>query len=149
MKFAETSLEAHDSISSSKEVLYEAILDFVGSCGTYGATSEEVERALNLRRSTASSRVSELLDDGRLVRTGEKRKVSSGRNAFIVVKAALASPLLDKPMRKRMGKYVKELEDTIKRIGEAKSLKEVRAILGISDSDYKAPVLRIENSFFD
>jgi len=53
--------------------------------GERGATANEIERTTGLRSCTVSARFKELRDAGVIVRTNQKRKTESGRNAFVHV----------------------------------------------------------------
>lgn len=48
------------------------------------ATCDQIEQALNMRHQTASARVSELLKDGLIERTGERRKTRTGCGAAVL-----------------------------------------------------------------
>lgn len=79
------SVDAHASIMQSAETLRLAILDAIREYGP--VTCDEIEVALGMRHQTASARCSELLRDGLLVRSGERRVTRSGRNAAVLVVA--------------------------------------------------------------
>ena len=51
---------------------------FIASRGMHGATCDEVIEALDMLQQTAYPRRSELLRDGELVKTGEKRRTHRG-----------------------------------------------------------------------
>jgi predicted Rossmann fold nucleotide-binding protein DprA/Smf involved in DNA uptake len=72
---------AHDSIAESKAAMWGRIVRFLS---TQPATCCEVENALGMRHQTASARLSELKRDGRVFRTGERRKTDSGRYAAVL-----------------------------------------------------------------
>jgi len=63
-----------------------AVLKHIMKCGKNGATCEEVEDALGLRHQSASARVNELMNTGRIL-VGGRRETSSGRSAFVWVEA--------------------------------------------------------------
>lgn len=63
-----------------------AVLKHIMQCGERGATCEEIEVALDMRHQSASARVNELMNTQRIAVHG-LRKTSSGRNAFVWVKA--------------------------------------------------------------
>lgn len=82
---AETSEEAYTRIAPSRERLREQVLGFVRGMGTHGATVEECARELEMRYTTCSARCSELLRDGFLQRSDNRRKTSSGSAARVLV----------------------------------------------------------------
>jgi hypothetical protein len=82
-----TSIEAAESIRPHRKRLKTMVLDFIRNRGTIGATDWEIEQHLQLSHQTASARRNELVKDGGVYRSHEKRKTGSGRNA-IVWKAA-------------------------------------------------------------
>lgn len=59
-----------------------AVLKHIMKCGKHGATCEEIENALDLRHQSASARVNELMNTGRIAAIGT-RPTSSGRNALV------------------------------------------------------------------
>lgn len=75
------SLEAHDSIVSSKQSTILMILRALRFCDqAVGMTCDEIETQLALSHQTASARFSEMKRDG-LIYSKMKRKTRSGRNA--------------------------------------------------------------------
>ena len=65
-----------------------AVLKHIIKCGKRGATCEEIENALDLRHQSASARVNELMNTGRIM-VGGRRDTSSGRGAFVWVEATV------------------------------------------------------------
>ncbi len=61
------------------------ILDLVWAAGAYGKTCYEIEVALRLRHQTASARVSELLKDGWIEDSGQRRPTDTGRPARVLI----------------------------------------------------------------
>ena len=61
------------------------ILNHVIRCGPTGATSEEVEVALDLRHQNVSARLGELRRAGKIKEIGARRRTSSGRWATVWV----------------------------------------------------------------
>lgn len=82
-----TSIEAAESIRPHRKRLKTMVMDFIRNRGSLGATDWEIEQHLQLSHQTASARRNELVKDGGVYRSHEKRKTGSGRNA-IVWKAA-------------------------------------------------------------
>ncbi len=64
----QTSREAHDLIRPKKATIKLAILDYLAR--TAYATCHEVERELKLKHQTASARLTELYQAGKIVETG-------------------------------------------------------------------------------
>jgi len=85
VKDSETSREAAVSMISSAATLREKAYDYIVSKGADGATSDEVQAALQLTHQTGSARVTELKNAGRIVATGQKRKTRQRRNAMVYV----------------------------------------------------------------
>jgi hypothetical protein len=77
------SVDADASIEQDKARLRRMVIDYVQSCGAFGATCAEVELALGLAHQTASPRVTEARALGLLTRTGERRPTRSGRHAAV------------------------------------------------------------------
>jgi len=60
-----------------------AVYAWILEQGSAGATCEEVSRALGMRYTTTSGRISELKADGWLVPAGKTRKTSTGATAGV------------------------------------------------------------------
>jgi len=67
----------------------ERVYRYVCSQGDTGATSDECEIALDLPHQSASARVRELVLEGLVVESGEKRRTRTLRRARVVVAAHL------------------------------------------------------------
>lgn len=87
---AETSEEAHEFVKPSKEVLHALILRRLRERGSEGEHVEGLSRALGIRYTTCSARVSELKRLGRIVATDRRVPTSSGCSAAVVVLVELA-----------------------------------------------------------
>lgn len=61
------------------------VFELLRGAGSEGLTSEEVEQALGLRHQTASARIRELVQAGRVRDSGRRRQVRSGRWARVWV----------------------------------------------------------------
>ena len=85
MTASETSRAAAKSINSSAGTLRDTILEYIVRCGAIGATCDEIEVHFEMRHQTASARVKELRDAGRIDRTAAVRPTRSGRKAFVYV----------------------------------------------------------------
>ena len=81
-KGIDTSAQAHRRTRPSKKGTYQKIINHIVANGPH--TTAELEEALVLARSTASSRCSELLADGVLLRTGDKRPTKTGSPAHVL-----------------------------------------------------------------
>jgi predicted transcriptional regulator len=83
------SIEAlHSTPPAERALLRNRVLDFIGLRGADGATCDEVEQAMRLTHQTASARINELMNAGK-IREGGRRKTRSGRSATVwVVPAA-------------------------------------------------------------
>lgn len=82
---SDTSIDAAIAIELSSDRLRERVFKYIHKCGTYGATDDEVQVALNMNPSTQRPRRIELLNQGRVYRTNMKRKTRSGRGAVVWV----------------------------------------------------------------
>lgn len=76
---------AHKSIVNSKAAIRARIINYIRDQGFTGATSDEVEEALEMSHQTVSARITEAKADGTLVPSGYKRKTRSGRNAAVLI----------------------------------------------------------------
>ena len=83
VKGSPTSEAAAEAIAPTAGTLRARVLDYLKVCGAYGATDEEVQKALAMNPSTQRPRRIELFDAGLVVDSGEKRKTRSGRNAVV------------------------------------------------------------------
>lgn len=81
----DTSVAAAASLAPSAGQLRSRVLVEVRERG--GATCDEVEQALRMQHQTASARIRELVLDGRLVDSGERRLTKSNRRAAVWVVA--------------------------------------------------------------
>lgn len=61
------------------------IFERIEACGEGGATCDEVEQALAMIHQTASARILELAQVGRIIDTGRRRPTRTGRNARVYV----------------------------------------------------------------
>jgi hypothetical protein len=84
----DTSEAAAHSIAPHMGRLCSMVVEYVRGQGARGATSDEVEEALDLRHQTASARLKQARDLGVLVDSGERRLTRSGRKAAVLVAAA-------------------------------------------------------------
>lgn len=78
---SDTSFGAATCIARHIDNLHDRITTFIDQIG--GATCDEVERLLGLSHQTASARIRELTQLGRLRDSGERRKTRTGRNARV------------------------------------------------------------------
>lgn len=88
----DTSIAAAQSIAEGAEQLRARVLIEIRSCN--GATCDEVEVALELRHQTASARINELAEAGRVYDSGQRRKTRSGRQAIVWQEQRSLSPIL-------------------------------------------------------
>lgn len=79
------SAEANDSIADIKPTLRKRVVEYVRSRGTDGATSDEIEIALDMRHQTASARITEAKQLGLLTKTDQRRPTRSGHSAAVLV----------------------------------------------------------------
>jgi predicted transcriptional regulator len=86
VKGSVTSRDAAVSVVDLTPSLRDRVYQHVLSKGNAGATCDEVEAELKLRHQTASARVRELAQLGRIVDSTGRRKTRSGRYAVIWVR---------------------------------------------------------------
>lgn len=77
-----TSTEAYISIKSTASSMREQIHSFLKLCST-GATCDSLEHVLGMRHQTCSARIRELVLNGSIKDSGERRPTRSGRNARV------------------------------------------------------------------
>jgi hypothetical protein len=83
-----TSEDANDELGPhAKAHLRELVLDVLRMRGTFGGTTEEVARHLNMQVHSISGRMSELKRDGLAIETDRRRKTRSGFSAAVCVAA--------------------------------------------------------------
>lgn len=80
-----TSAAAAESIAPVMSVLRQKVLDAIRSCGTHGATCDELEDLLALRHQTCSARVYELRNHEMIRDSGTRRMTRSNRQATVWV----------------------------------------------------------------
>lgn len=81
-KGADTSIQAHSSTSSQTRAHQRyRIVDKISELGN--ATCEELEKVLQMRRSSISARISELARDKIIVDTGKRRLTDSRKPARV------------------------------------------------------------------
>jgi hypothetical protein len=78
-----TSSEAAESLGpATMNAMQRRLVEFLRTCGAFGATDEEMQLALGMNPSTQRPRRGELADAGLIVRDGT-RKTKSRRNADV------------------------------------------------------------------
>ena len=80
-KEATTSLDAAEAIESHADTVSAQVLAALSI--THGMTADEIATLLNESILTVRPRVTELFKDGRIHRTGQRRKNQSGRYAHV------------------------------------------------------------------
>jgi len=91
---SETSRDAYMAISPHAPNMRERVFAFIRESG--GATCDEVEVALGMVHQTASARLNELANAGRVYASEARRATRSGMDAAVyVVGVAPPSPQLD------------------------------------------------------
>ena len=94
----DTSADALSSVAESVDKLRSIVLVMICERDAEGATCDEVEVALSMRHQTASARVNELMEAGKISDSGVRRRTRSGRKAIVWVapcdgNVSLGSPL--------------------------------------------------------
>jgi predicted transcriptional regulator len=80
-----TSKSAAELINAGVKTIRQQVFDIIINKSIYGATPDEVAELLNLTPFTVRPRVTELYKLGRITRTKERRKNSSGLKAYVYV----------------------------------------------------------------
>jgi predicted XRE-type DNA-binding protein len=80
----EESREAFETVKDRLTRNQNAVLSFIKSCGEHGATTDEISEHFGVGQNNVSGRRTELLRDGKIKLTGEKRKTRSGCTAAVV-----------------------------------------------------------------
>jgi DNA-binding transcriptional regulator YhcF (GntR family) len=142
----ETSRKAFEELkrSGSLETQKGAVYELLKQYGP--ATQREIEKLyqeVTGKDDQVHRRFSELEREGLIKATKEVTCSVTQRGAFAWEADPQDRLVSIKPQSKR--ERIKELEETIERISKAKSLKEVRAILGTETQDYSPPVLRLSH----
>jgi len=91
---SETSALAALRMRGPAASLRERIYDYIVDRGRYGATRDEIEADLKLRGNTVRPRCRELEEVGRVLKTPNRRKTRSGRDAVVYV-AVHATPQIE------------------------------------------------------
>lgn len=96
----DTSIAAAESIAELTPQLRAQIFEQIRL--REGATCDELEISLDLKHQTASARVHELMKEGKIVDSGERRPTSSGAKAIVwkVAPPAVEKPVLILPQRR-------------------------------------------------
>jgi hypothetical protein len=82
---------------ASAGILRKRILAFALECGRHGFIADELEAAWGCSHNHTSPRIAELLADGELIPTGERRRTRSGSTAHVFVAKQFAEQLSDPP----------------------------------------------------
>jgi hypothetical protein len=87
---AETSRDAFESVRESSDTLRERVYQALLERGAFGATDQELQRLLGMHEQTQGPRRNELVRQGKVRDSGERRPTVSGRSAkvWIAVKEA-------------------------------------------------------------
>lgn len=83
----EASRQAAKSVQHGLEGIRADVFNYIVSCGTSGATGEEIAETLNILPYTAKPRCTDLKDAGYII-AGGLRKNSNGRNETVWIAAA-------------------------------------------------------------
>lgn len=93
----DTSSAAHARIAPAKAAIRKRILDFAIERGRRGFTADELAAAWNCSHNHSSPRIAELVADGQLIPTGERRRTRSGCTAHVFVARRFAQQLSADP----------------------------------------------------
>jgi predicted ArsR family transcriptional regulator len=83
VKGSDTSEAASDSMLGEAAKQRSAVYRAISTAQPPGATCEQVENHLGLKHQAASARIRELVLDGLVIDTGQRRRNTSGRTAAI------------------------------------------------------------------
>ena len=81
----DTSIAAAISVLEDAETMQGRVYRRIRQTGEYGATCDELEIRLNMRHTTCSARIRELVLKGIIKDSGQRRKGSSGRDQRVYV----------------------------------------------------------------
>ena len=127
-------------VETQKETVYNLLKE-------YGpATQREIEKLYHQitgKESLVRRRFSELEKEGKIKATKEVTCSVSQMSAFAWEADPKNRLISIKPESKHQ--RIKDLEAVIERVSKAKSLKEVKAILGLDSESYESPVLRLKS----
>jgi hypothetical protein len=82
---SDTSREAAESVGEGARQLRAVVFSRILSSGEVGMTCDQVEEAMNGRHQTISARIRELVNEGRIIDTGERRLTRSKRSARVYI----------------------------------------------------------------
>jgi hypothetical protein len=83
VRSSDTSREAAESVVDNARQLRAVVFSRILGSGEVGMTCDQVEVAMNGRHQTISARIRELVNEGRIIDTGERRPTRSGRGARV------------------------------------------------------------------
>lgn len=81
----DTSVAAYNDIKPKAPGIRERVLDFITNAGTVGASRSQIVTALGLNEITVGSRITELLQAGKVARKGETTLSTSGKSEHLYV----------------------------------------------------------------
>lgn len=87
-----TSRDAAESMVGAHEALKAQVHAHIRSCGPMGCTDEECQQALSMGGNTQRPRRVDLRDEGRVVKSGLRRKGSSGRSCTVWIAVEYQCP---------------------------------------------------------
>ncbi len=85
---SDTSAAAARSVAIDVRSMKEKIAAYIKNKNKFGATCDEVERALKMPHQTASARIRGLFTDGRLQDSGQRRMTRTKRKATVWIYGA-------------------------------------------------------------
>jgi uracil-DNA glycosylase len=89
---SDTSKAAAESIAADSGQLREFVFSYIEKAGIGGMTCDEVEEAADMRHQTASARIRELAQKGRIVDSGRRRPTRSSRMAIVWIETPIQTP---------------------------------------------------------
>ena len=78
-----TSHKAADLNKEARDIIRERVYQYLKRMGEYGATDYELEKALNVIRTSAGKRRGELMKAGLVVETDRRRKTTGKATAIV------------------------------------------------------------------
>jgi hypothetical protein len=76
---------ANETFAANKETIRLEILAFIRERGRAGATADEIAEAWQCSPNHCAPRATELIRDGRLIRSGQRRKTRAGCYAAVLI----------------------------------------------------------------
>ena len=98
----DTSLAAQAAIQHARSELQRTVYEYIFTCGSEGATDEEIQLGISMNGSTERPRRRELEKAGVVIDSGTTRRTLSGRRAIVWKIRQIASDAANIPRADRL-----------------------------------------------